>query len=287
MAADPSAAAPPPAEGAPAVAGSKAEATPAPSEAPALVVNDAGKETPVVKLADVTFDPATLCAQMVALRKHTHDVPGRLFVDTCAQIAALIGKCGTAFGMASADIAEKVEVLTHRFNELVESAETKGLKIVPAIPDSEPDAAAAAHAPGTTRVTLQRLFDDEIARGVATIDAGDHPKFRAGMRMTQRLMWFLDFVSTLLDKLETAPATSMKECISKAYEAALAPYHGWILRNTIYAALLMSPTREQFEKAVGGPAAMDQLLSIRPALDDLREGIWAKFRKEGLAAKME
>lgn len=106
MAADPSAAAPPPAEGAPAVAGSKAEATHAPSEAPALVVNDAGKETPVVKLADVTFDPATLCAQMVALRKHTHDVPGRLFVDTCAQIAALIGKCGTAFGMASADIAE-------------------------------------------------------------------------------------------------------------------------------------------------------------------------------------
>lgn len=53
------------------------------------------------------------------------------------------------------------------------------------------------------------------------------------------------------------------------------------------AALLMSPTRAQFEKAVGGPAAMDQLLSIRPALDDLREGIWAKFRKEGLAAKME
>ena len=125
----------------------------------------------------------------------------------------------------------------------------------------------------------------QIRRGVATQDLGDDA-FRAGMRMTQRLMWFLDFVSTLLAKMAAEPDLSMKQCISKAYEVALAPYHGWVLRNTIYAALLMSPTRDQFTKAVGGPEAVAALHAVLPALDELREGIWAKYRKEGLAEMM-
>lgn len=76
-----------------------------------LAVNDNGKDTVPVKLADVTFDPEVLGAQMALLRQHTNDVPGRLFLDMCSQIAALIGKCGTAFGMASTDIAEVRDVL--------------------------------------------------------------------------------------------------------------------------------------------------------------------------------
>jgi hypothetical protein len=244
---------------------------------------------------DGAFNPDVLVHEVAKMRGHLHDLPARAFVRFCCEVGRLIKVLGTVFKMASEDVEEKTAILTVRLNELDKRAKEVGLEAprldapppapapAPDAPAPAPDAATAtapAAAPAAderrVRLTLQFLIADELARGVAAVN--DAKTFVSGSRTLLRLMWFLDFVVVLVGHLHNTPAQSLKETVQRTYEVALAPHHPWLLRKTIGAATLLLPHRDTFVAHIGGPAVLDQLWSVVPDMNAMRETLWALYK---------
>ena len=56
--------------------------------------------------------------------------------------------------------------------------------------------------------------------------------------------WFLDFLSSILDKIVNKRAISLKVAGCEAYDEALATHHPWVLQKVIKVGLGIITTRE-------------------------------------------
>ena len=153
---------------------------------------------------------------------------------------------------------QKINAVTLRLNEIVVRADEEGKQPKPAVLDGAEDA-EKLRKDEAIRMSMHWIIDDEVRpaewwkiaaiatplkqfprntiflqvrRGVATEDKGSSG-FRAATRMTQRLMWFLDFTSVMLHKQFENESDKLKNSVWHAYDTTLAPYHGWVLRKTI------------------------------------------------------
>jgi hypothetical protein len=115
-------------------------------------------------------------------------------------------------------------------------------------------------------------------------------KYVSGARSVLRLMWFLDFLQSLLAQLaDPASAKELKDCAQTAYDTALAPHHPWILRKTIGGAIYFLPHKATFWgnlAAAGGsadPVAMQARLgTFLEAMEPVRASLWEFYRRHGL-----
>jgi len=114
-------------------------------------------------------------------------------------------------------------------------------------------------------------------------------KYVSGARSVLRLMWFLDFLQSLLSQLSDPACTKeLKECAQVAYDHALAPHHPWILRKTIGGAIYFLPHKATFWGNLATAGATDaatlqsRLSTFLAAMEPVRVSLWEFYRAHGL-----
>lgn len=96
--------------------------------------------------------------------------------------------------------------------------------------------------PATT--TLADVVAADTAAGVATAKG-------SATRCLHRLLSAILFVKILLGRLAASRAAPLREAASDAYEAALAPFHTYLIKTVVRGGLLTLPSREHFLSALG------------------------------------
>ena len=100
-----------------------------------------------------------------------------------------------------------------------------------------------------------------------------------------RLMWFLDFLATMIGEL-LADKQELSACAQAAYDVALAPHHPWLIRKTIGAAMYFLPSKANFWKNLAGT---DDVSVIKPKMQEfitqmekVRQELWSFYREHKL-----
>lgn len=169
---------------------------------------------------DGPFDPVRTMASFSSSLRDPSALSIRDFAEGCLSISKILGGMGLCMKLAERDIIDKTGILQLRASAF---------------------AADAADPRGTS---LQALVADEVSRGV---QGRKDSTFVSASRSVLRLMWFLDFVTTLLrGLLEDGEGKSLSQLARGAYDSALAPHHPWLLRQTVSAGLLMLPSKDAF-----------------------------------------
>eukprot|EP00753_Platysulcus_tardus_P002325 PLAT11645.1.p2 GENE.PLAT11645.1~~PLAT11645.1.p2 ORF type:complete len:280 (+),score=132.54 PLAT11645.1:29-841(+) len=196
--------------------------------------------------ADRVFDPELLFASLdeckAGLDGEKGDVPTRPFLTACTEIAKMVRSLGTAFGFASSDIEHKIEVMKTR---MTEEATARG------DPEDWLDLLAA----------VQKNIDDGACYTCRS------PENVA--RTLLRLLWFLDFVYLFTNKMTAEPDEKLYVCAKEAYWGSIYPFHNFLVRATVSAALNFTPTRETFATTVSrGSMTPDEVPSRMRTLAD-------------------
>lgn len=127
------------------------------------------------------------------------------FSHACSLISPLFGSLGIAFKFAEMDYVAKV-------NDLAEAS-----KSIP---------------------KLHSLIDQDVQAN-SVRNAGSHT------RNLLRVKRGLDMVRVLFQQMIVTEGNSLRDPASKAYEQALAPYHGWAIKKAVSAGMYLIPTKEQ------------------------------------------
>ncbi|CAJ2658020.1 accelerated cell death 11 [Trifolium pratense] len=143
------------------------------------------------------------------------DVEVAPFSRACSHISPLFGCLGIAFKFAEMDFVAKV-------NDLAEAS--KSIQ------------------------TLHSLIDQDV-QAKSVRNAGSHT------RNLLRVRRGLDMVRVLFEQMIVTEGNSLRDPASKAYEQALAPYHGWAIRKAVSAGLYVLPTKEQLLKKLNEDVA--------------------------------
>jgi len=155
---------------------------------------------------------------------------------------------------------------------------------MPAATEAAPSPGAAATTPPRVpRPTLQGLVEWETARGV---ERSNTRAYVSGARSALRMMWFLDFISALINGLLDNPTAELAECTRKAYTAALEHRHTWIVRTAIGSAMYFLPTRTAFLASLGSGRPTEELEpSLREfvvLVERVRKELWAYYAAHGI-----
>ncbi|KAL1358836.1 hypothetical protein HN51_004074 [Arachis hypogaea] len=127
------------------------------------------------------------------------------FSRACTHVCPLFGCLGIAFMFAEKDFVAKVQDLAEASNSIK---------------------------------TLQSMIDQDVQNNCVRT-AGSHT------RNLLRVKRGLDMIRLLFEYMLVAEGSSLRDPASKAYEKALAPYHGWAIRKAVSAGLYTLPTKEQ------------------------------------------
>lgn len=99
------------------------------------------------KAVNMSFNPDELLSAFGDCNRFLGDVPMSAFMDGMEQLRRIVLTLGSAFGIASSDITEKLETLAKRVADL----EAAGRPIEP----PKPGAASVPYSPAAARVTVQ------------------------------------------------------------------------------------------------------------------------------------
>ncbi|CAK4104609.1 unnamed protein product [Aphanomyces euteiches] len=91
-----------------------------------------------------------------------------------------------------------------------------------------------------TKPTLRSIVAKEVDLGLATAGGKKHPSVS---RSVLRLIWFLDFVETIMRVLVESTSEELGSGVSKAYESTLGTRHPWLIRKGVMTALSTCPTK--------------------------------------------
>lgn len=231
------------------------------------------------------FDARHARAVMRELARSPTAMDATAFAGVTEEIRNLVLDLGGVFSFAASEIRDKLAVVRARAAEM--RSET-----------------------GAPVVTVQALVAWEVARH--TERRHEHTDASAA-RSVLRLMWLFDFVHELLAILlpaanaaepaaaaaaaghavtvAHAPADppserSLGACARAAYAETLAQHHPALLRQAVYAATLLLPSRGTFLRLLEDGRPHEEL---EPALRDfvsalsvVRDALWAFFRERGL-----
>jgi len=181
---------------------------------------------------EVNFDGELLAVLMEeALNPEENTVNASKFLEAANGVPLLMGGLGRTFEFANSDLMKKLDVADKRMKETA-----KSLKI------------------SVREVTLQQMVELDIKNG--TTHAGK--KAAPASRTILRLMWFFDFIATLLRKLQERPKATLREVCSATYEETLAPRHIWILRRAAQSGMRLLPSKDTFRKSLGTMGLSEQ-----------------------------
>ena len=202
-------------------------------------------------------------------------VPVIPFLRACLEIKKIVSALGTILGFASIEINDKVSGVLLQFNQH-SSASKKNLPI----------AAGESKEPSEDipEVTLQSLLNDEVSI------KGGVDKHKSTARELFRLLWTLDFITSLMNGLADGPDLTLKAAAVAAYSQTLSQHHGKLIRISVSAALLLLPDRQKFLKSIAGaeggsekPEFVLLLKELTGSFAPVRESLWAYYREHGLA----
>ncbi|MED6211313.1 Accelerated cell death 11 [Stylosanthes scabra] len=141
----------------------------------------------------------------VAQDSQSPDMELASFSRACTHVCPLFGCLGIAFKFAEKDFVAKVKDLAEASNSIK---------------------------------TLQSMIEQDVQNNCVRT-AGSHT------RNLLRVKRGLDMVRLLFEYMLVTEGSSLRDPASKAYEKALAPYHGWAIRKAVSAGLYTLPTKEQ------------------------------------------
>ncbi|KAA8493315.1 Ceramide-1-phosphate transfer protein [Porphyridium purpureum] len=177
-----------------------------------------------------------------------------LFVLAMKEVALLFDHLGTGFGFVRADVETKTAVIYEYY----------------------------------AQDTTKNAFLSDMVE--AEMDAGTirkKPPPSTG-RTLLRLMWATKFLYLLMVELSEAykpdSKKTLKSAVSTAYDAALAPNHGWVVRKAVGVAVNLLPTKDVFLQNLGVDASRrdEYLKRVQVAFEPLVRKMYAYYEKHQL-----
>jgi hypothetical protein len=171
---------------------------------------------------------------------NSNNFPSTPFLAVVRDLSALASMLGPPLYFAARDIRSKIEIMEAHLSEV----------------DHPPHETAG--------YPLRLLVKHELRTNTA--DNAQQPSIS---RTFMRLVWFLDFVTTLCDLLCHDEERPVHECAREAYEQCLAPYHKMFVQVAVRVSLWACPSRETFLAAFdGGVTTLRELaMRLRPPVD--------------------
>ena len=97
---------------------------------------------------------------------------------------------------------------------------------------------------------IQQLLGKEIELDIYKLNGennselgykkGEYKKYCSACRTFLRLLWFMEYLIRVFNKLLDPKETSVKNILGNSYDEVLAPRHPWIVRKAVGAALTFS-----------------------------------------------
>lgn len=174
------------------------------------------------------------------------------FCDLMIEFSKAFASMGRALSFAFSDITSKAEIIRGKFS----STQWSG---------------------------LQEMVREEIRLGVER-EHGDHP---STARTLLRLMWFLNFLQSIISNLITDKASKLSAITQHAYDESLAPHHPWPVRLGAAIGIKTVPKRTAFVAHLFGEgrseAEYDAMLGqIAQGTLPLRNALWGFYESNRL-----
>lgn len=184
------------------------------------------------------------------------------FTKACCEVIKLMSGLGRVFEFAGNDMNEKLAIMGKRCKETASESQ---------VPPEE--------------VTIQMMVEREIK--AKTTHAGK--KAQGASRTVVRLLWFMDFIATLLKKLAKEPKEPLNKILGATYEESLAPRHVWILKRMIRSGIAsMVPEKKVFLPKLGvenlsESEQCEKFVSWAGSVDAVRLDLWHFMESKGLS----
>ena len=118
---------------------------------------------------------------------------------------------------------------------------------------------------------------------------GSHyAKYEGTTRTWFRLMWFVEFLTEIFTHFAATPDMSFRECVKRAYDKALGPYHPFLLRAAVKAALVGAPSRKSIHEKIWRDCTqdkegkMERILMLVDNINSCMAFYWDYYRKNDL-----
>lgn len=180
------------------------------------------------KLKTQKFNQETLIKNLEDINKNLGDIPTESWNNAMLEFVKIFNQMGSAMSMAFNDITSKVGIIRRNCKSW---SDLKGGII--------------------TMVRHEMALKINHLNGENPKEAPDkkYAGYESTARTILRLMWFLDFTSTMLSHILEDRKMAVSTAAKKAYDVALGPHHPLLVRTGAGLAMMAAPGRE---KLLGG-----------------------------------
>mmetsp|Transcript_3430 Transcript_3430/g.7417 ORF Transcript_3430/g.7417 Transcript_3430/m.7417 type:complete len:238 (-) Transcript_3430:2332-3045(-) len=204
-------------------------------------------------------------ARSTAASEHDNHTPGlplaEPFLDAMDEVTLLFDHLGTGFGFVRADVESKTAIM-------------RGHIVNHDGPESD------------SATPLEDLVQGEIS--ARTIVHNKPPLGPSAGRTLLRLMWATKFLSVLMEELAKAytPGSklTLKACVSKAYNEALAEHHARAIRLGVSVAVNLLPNKDSFVANLGVAVERrdEYLARVQRSFGPLVARMYSYYERENL-----
>jgi hypothetical protein len=174
------------------------------------------------------FNMDILAKNLEEVNKNLADIPTEAWNNAMLEFVKIFNQMGSAMSMAFNDITSKVGIVRRNCKTW-----------------------------GDLKGGIITMIRHELALKIHILN-GENPKlapdpkyagYESTARTVLRLMWFLDFTSTMLSNINDDRKIAMSSAAKNAYNVALGPHHPLLVRTGAGLAMMAAPNRD---KLLGG-----------------------------------
>ena len=200
------------------------------------------------------FDYGRLLDLLAQASVDLQSIPYRPFVSALSEFAKAFAYFGLALNFAFDDIAAKASIIISNFQDIGKFQD------------------------------LQSMIRDEINKG---IERDNSKEYISTARSLLRLLWFMDFLTKVLELVFADPEAHLATLVRHAYELTLAPHHSLGLRTAARIAIRYVPDTNAFmAQMLGEGKTWDQyktqLTQLITRISPLRESLWGFYHDNSL-----
>jgi len=217
-------------------------------------------------LKTAKFNHEKLLKHLEQVKESLPDINSESFLNAMLEFVKIFSIIGSAISFAFKDIIDRVATIRSNYKRF---PEVKGGLI--SFIEFEKKLNIHLYSTENPRPVHDRIYKN----------------YESTTRTVNRLMWFFDFVTSLLRHLEGDRQMKCSDCAKKAYEEGLAPHHPLAIRFAAKTALNFTPSREKFLKGLF-PENMtedEKYRLFRHCLDiifPVRKFLWKYYEEHGI-----
>jgi len=195
------------------------------------------------------------------------DPDPKAFTNVMLEFVRIFNTMGSAMSIAFQDITSKVAIIKRNY------------KTYPNV--SGGLISFTKHEAG---LKVQRCNGDNNKKEAPGPEFKD---YESTTRTILRLMWFFDFVSALLNNLDTDRKSSVSTACKAAYSEALGPHHPFPVRAAAKVAMLAAPNRNKLFHGLFGENTQEETIynnikEINQLIGPIKTCLWTYYKENNL-----